>query len=100
MLFRSQGFLLKAKGFLWVLVWAIPLPIIATESGWIAAEVGRQPWIVWGQLKTADALSPSVQAGEILFSVILLGLVYIALLALAIGMTSHTVKKFDTEVKK
>ncbi len=41
-----------------ILVWSIPLPYIAIETGWIVAEVGRQPWIVYGMMKTADAVSP------------------------------------------
>ena len=93
---RLQGFLLKSKGLLWALVWSIPLPIIATQAGWFAAEIGRQPWIVYGQLKTADALSPSVSGGEVLFSVILLGLVYLVLLVLSIAMTRNSVRKAFT----
>lgn len=96
LLARITGFLLKAPWLLRLLVWMIPLPIIATECGWIAAEVGRQPWIVWGQLKTADALSPSVQSGEVLFSLVLLSLVYLVLLALAVGLTGHVVSKAFT----
>jgi cytochrome d ubiquinol oxidase subunit I len=90
---RLQGFLLKGKLWLWVVFWTMPLPIIATQAGWFAAEIGRQPWIVWGKLRTAEALSPSVSGGEVLFSVILLGLVYLGLLALAIGMMRHTVRR-------
>lgn len=48
-----------------ILVWSIPLPYIAAQAGWIVAEVGRQPWIVYGLMKTKDAVSPltSVQVG-------------------------------------
>ncbi len=56
------------------LVMAIPsaaLPITASQLGWAAAEVGRQPWIVWHILKTEDAVTTSASAGEILFSIIL-----------------------------
>jgi cytochrome d ubiquinol oxidase subunit I len=41
-----------------ILVWAIPLPYLAMQAGWAVAEVGRQPWIVWGMMRTADAVSP------------------------------------------
>jgi cytochrome d ubiquinol oxidase subunit I len=44
--------------FLKILIWAIPLPYIALQAGWIVAEVGRQPWIVYGLMKTRDAVSP------------------------------------------
>jgi cytochrome d ubiquinol oxidase subunit I len=41
-----------------VLLWSIPLPYIALQAGWIVTEVGRQPWIVYGIMKTKDAVSP------------------------------------------
>jgi cytochrome d ubiquinol oxidase subunit I len=44
--------------FLKIMMFSIPLPYIANELGWILAEVGRQPWIVYGMMKTADAASP------------------------------------------
>lgn len=45
-----------------LLVWAIPLPYLANELGWTLAELGRQPWIVYGVMKTADAVSPIATA--------------------------------------
>jgi len=59
---------------------SIPLPLIACQLGWIAAEVGRQPWIVYKLMRTQHAVSISVGAGEILFSIILFSLIYILLL--------------------
>jgi cytochrome d ubiquinol oxidase subunit I len=50
--------LLESRWFLWIMLFAIPLPYLAIEAGWVLAEVGRQPWIVYGLLKTADAASP------------------------------------------
>jgi cytochrome d ubiquinol oxidase subunit I len=44
--------------FLKVMLWAIPLPYLALQAGWVVAEVGRQPWIVYGLMKTRDAVSP------------------------------------------
>jgi cytochrome d ubiquinol oxidase subunit I len=73
------GRLLSTGWFLKILTWAIPLPILACQFGWIAAEVGRQPWIVYKLLRTRDAASPTVSAGEILFSIVLFGLIYLAL---------------------
>jgi cytochrome d ubiquinol oxidase subunit I len=70
------------RWLLWMLVWSVPLPVAACEFGWVAAEVGRQPWIVYGLLRTADARSPTVTAKEILFSLILFGAVYLTLGAL------------------
>jgi cytochrome d ubiquinol oxidase subunit I len=68
------------RWWLWAMVWAIPLPTVAIQLGWITAEVGRQPWIVYGVLKTKDAVSKTVPAGNILFSIVLFSVVY-ALLA-------------------
>jgi cytochrome bd ubiquinol oxidase subunit I len=67
----------RARWFLWVGILAIPLPYLAALSGWVLTEIGRQPWIVFGLLKTADANSPSVSTATIASS---LG-VFIALYA-------------------
>ena len=62
---------LENKGwFLKLLLYAIPLPYIAAQLGWIVAEVGRQPWIVYGMMKTSDAISKSVTAGQVWMSLI------------------------------
>lgn len=66
----------EGRRFLRVFVWSIPLPIAASQLGWIAAEVGRQPWIIYRVMKTADAVSPSLPAGNVLSSLILFGLLY------------------------
>ncbi|MCK5192565.1 MAG: cytochrome ubiquinol oxidase subunit I, partial [Desulfobulbaceae bacterium] len=50
--------LVESPGYLKVMLFAIPLPYIAIELGWVLAEVGRQPWIVYGLMKTSDAVSP------------------------------------------
>ena len=57
--------LVESRWYLWIMLFAIPLPYIANEMGWILAEVGRQPWIVYGLLKTADAASP-VAASQVM----------------------------------
>jgi len=54
--------------FLRIMLYAIPLPYIACQIGWIVAEVGRQPWIVYGMLKTSDAVSTAVTAGQVWMS--------------------------------
>jgi cytochrome d ubiquinol oxidase subunit I len=83
------GMVLLVRGKLWarrrylkLLVWSLPLPVVACQLGWIAAEVGRQPWIVYGLLRTSDAASRTVPAGNILFTIILFTLLYLALGAL------------------
>jgi cytochrome d ubiquinol oxidase subunit I len=71
---------------LWALMLAFPFPYIATTAGWITAELGRQPWIVYGLLRTRDGASPSVSSGTALFTLIgftglyfVLGLVFVFL---------------------
>lgn len=67
------------KLYLFVLPFLIPLPHIAHETGWIAAEVGRQPWIIYKLMKTAAAASPVVSAGQIAFSLLMFFLIYLLL---------------------
>jgi cytochrome d ubiquinol oxidase subunit I len=62
--------------FLKFLIWAISLPMIASATGWIFTEVGRQPWTVFGVLQTKNSVSPTVTQGEVLFSLIVFTLVY------------------------
>lgn len=64
--------------FLHVLIWSAPLPILANEFGWITAEVGRQPWIIWKVLPTNKAIS-AVPPEYVIFSLVMLTLVYVAL---------------------
>lgn len=56
------------KTLLWALLLAIPLPYIALQAGWVVAEVGRQPWIVYGIMRTSDAVSPAIDAAQVWFS--------------------------------
>lgn len=67
--------------FLWLCFLSIPLPIVANELGWIAAEVGRQPWVVYGLMRTDQAASGVVSAGEIVFSILLFSAIYALLFA-------------------
>jgi cytochrome d ubiquinol oxidase subunit I len=69
------GRLYTSRWFLRLLTWVSPLGFLAVLAGWFTAEVGRQPWTVYGVLRTADAVSP-VPGGSVLASIILFGLVY------------------------
>ena len=55
---------------LWVLMLSLPFPFIANTAGWITAEVGRQPWLIYGLMRTKDGVSPQVSAGNTLFTLI------------------------------
>jgi cytochrome d ubiquinol oxidase subunit I len=83
-----RGTLYGARWFLWVLMLAAPFPYIANQAGWMVAEVGRQPWVVYGLQRTADATSTNVSSGMAMFTLLgfmglyaLLGLVYLFLFA-------------------
>jgi cytochrome bd ubiquinol oxidase subunit I len=91
LLWRKRLF--ETRWYLKLLVWSIPLPLAACELGWIVAEVGRQPWVVYRLLKTADAYSTNVGAGEILFSIIMFGLIYLLLGSLYVFILAKTVRK-------
>jgi cytochrome d ubiquinol oxidase subunit I len=84
--------LFEKKWLLRLFTWSIPLPLAACQLGWMAAEVGRQPWIVYGLLRTSEAHSPTVTAPEILFSIILFGLVYLLLGSLYVFLLVREVK--------
>jgi len=74
-----KGKLFNYRWLLWVSVFGIFLSQIATQVGWYAAEIGRQPWIVYKLLRTSDALSKVVKAEHLIFSIILFSLIYILL---------------------
>jgi cytochrome d ubiquinol oxidase subunit I len=67
-----------ARGFLWILMLSFPFPFIANTAGWMTAELGRQPWLVYSLLRTADGTSATVSAGNSLFTLIgFLGLYFV-----------------------
>lgn len=99
-IFWWRGTLFKHRWLLWILVFSVLLPQIANQLGWITAEVGRQPWIVYGLLRTSEALSKSVEAGQVLFSLILFTLIYIGLFILFIYLLNEKIQHGPEEVDK
>ena len=67
---RRRGRLENSRALQWALLLAVPFPYIATTAGWMTAELGRQPWLVYGLFRTAQGHSPSVSAGNALFTLI------------------------------
>ncbi len=90
--FRWRGTLFDKRWLLWVFVFSIIGPYIANQAGWIAAEVGRQPWIVYGLLRTSDALSKAVSAEEVLTSIILFTIIYLFLFAIWLYIMNEKIK--------
>lgn len=84
--------LFDKRWLLWLFVWSVLLPQIANQAGWFAAEMGRQPWVVYGLLRTSDALSKTVTANQVLFSLILFLLVYVLLFVLFIYLMNKKIQ--------
>lgn len=91
-LLLAFGRLFNARPVLWALMLATPFPYIANEAGWVVTEVGRQPWIVYGLMRTSAGVSANVAAGETIFTLIgffgmyfLLGFLFLSLTLREIG---------------
>ena len=74
------------RALLWTVMLAVPFPYIATTAGWMTAELGRQPWLMYGLMRTAEGASPRVSAGSGLFTLLgfmglyaLLGMLFVLL---------------------
>lgn len=87
-----RGQLFRRRWILIVCVWFVLLPQIANQVGWYAAETGRQPWVVYKLLRTSDALSQSVTANHVKFSLVLFSIVYTLLFMLFIYMLNKKIK--------
>jgi cytochrome d ubiquinol oxidase subunit I len=94
--FMNRNRLTENTRLLKTMLFAIPLPYIAIEAGWVVAEVGRQPWIVNGLMKTADAVSPIVTS-QVAFSLVALTLLYALLGAVDIYLLFKFAKKGPAE---
>ena len=92
MFFLWRGTIWSQKWLLWIFVLSAPLPYIANQAGWIAAEVGRQPWIVYNLLRTADGVSKAVAASNVLISLILFMFVYALLFVLWLYLLDRKIK--------
>jgi cytochrome d ubiquinol oxidase subunit I len=96
-LYRKK--LYKTKWILWSLLFMLPFPYIANTTGWYTSELGRQPWLVYNLLRTADGASPTVSAGNTLFTLLgfiglylLLGLLFLMLVGKIINKGPQIVK--------
>jgi cytochrome d ubiquinol oxidase subunit I len=87
-----RGTLESKRWMLWTLVFSVLGPQLANQLGWMAAEIGRQPWIVQGLMKTRDAVSPNVSSRQIIFSLILFTTVYIGLFAAFIYLLNDKIQ--------
>jgi len=86
------------RPLLWVMMLAFPFPFIANTAGWMTAELGRQPWLIYGLFKTSDGISHVVSPGNVVFTLIglsglyfVLGLLYLFLVGREIAHGPHAV---------
>jgi len=75
-----------------VAVWTLPFPLVANSFGWIFTEMGRQPWVVFGELFTRDGVSPTVPGWQVLASLLGFSLLYLVLAAVEVGLLVRYVK--------
>lgn len=88
-----KGRLETSRRYLGVTTWFFIVPMVAIETGWAAAEVGRQPWIVYNELRTADAISAVVPASQIIVSLAIFAVVYAFLFVAWVRVLVGIVKK-------
>lgn len=85
---------------LWIFVFSVLGPQFANQLGWISAEVGRQPWIVYGLLRTSEGLSKVVEANQVVFSLIMFSVVYTLLFTLFLYLLNEKIKHGPEEPDK
>lgn len=91
-LYFRQGSLSERRWLLWILVFSVLGPQVANQAGWFAAEIGRQPWIVYKLMRTSEALSAVVQANVVLASLVLFAVIYFLLFAVFIYLLNDKIQ--------
>ncbi|AYG81691.1 Cytochrome bd ubiquinol oxidase subunit 1 [Streptomyces hundungensis] len=100
-LFKSTALGTRLTKWYWFFaVWTLGFPLIANSWGWIFTEMGRQPWVVYGVLRTQDAVSPSVSQGEVLTSMIVFTLLYAVLAVVEVKLLVKYVKAGPPELSE
>jgi cytochrome d ubiquinol oxidase subunit I len=89
---RWRGTLFQQRWLMTVFVFAVAGPYLANQAGWVAAEVGRQPWIVYGLLRTSDGLSKAVKANQVLGSIVMFTVIYGLLFAIWVYVLNDKIK--------
>ncbi|MBN1688634.1 MAG: cytochrome ubiquinol oxidase subunit I [Candidatus Omnitrophica bacterium] len=95
-----RGALFQSKWMLYLLTIAFLGPQIANQVGWVAAEVGRQPWIVYGLLRTYEGVSPVVSSAEVLASILMFSFIYLILFVLFIYLMIRKIEKGPEEAMR
>lgn len=87
-----KGKLENARWLLWLMIFSVSFPHIAQQCGWISAEMGRQPWIVWKMLRTNDGVSQSISAPQVAGSIAMFITIYLLLFVLFIFLLDRKIK--------
>ncbi len=93
----ARGRVQERRKLLWLVFLSFPLPFIATLTGWFTAEVGRQPWVVYGLLRTADAITPSLTVGQAVTSLSVFVSIYALIFAAGTVYIFRLLKAGPTE---
>jgi cytochrome d ubiquinol oxidase subunit I len=88
-----RGRLYSSRAVLWLLLLSLPFPYIANTAGWITAEVGRQPWLIYGLQRTAAGVSPLVSAGNVWFTFLGFAGMYVVLGILFLFLVAHEIDR-------
>jgi cytochrome bd ubiquinol oxidase subunit I len=90
--------LYDSRWMLWILMLSLPFPYIANTAGWITAEVGRQPWLIYGLMRTSDGVSPQVSSGNAWFTLIGFLGIYTVLSILFLFLVYRVIERGPEEV--
>ena len=96
-LFKKKK-LASSKGCLWLLIFSVGFPQIANQVGWMTAEIGRQPWIVYKLLRTVKGVSTTINAHQVFWSIIMFIFIYVLLLVLFLFLLDRKIKHGPEDV--
>ncbi|MHC4513869.1 MAG: cytochrome ubiquinol oxidase subunit I, partial [Planctomycetota bacterium] len=88
-----RGTLHDRRWLLWILMLALPFPFIANTAGWMTTELGRQPWVIYGLMRTADGHSTNVSAGSTTFTLLGFAGLYLLLAVLYFFVTTRIIAR-------
>lgn len=91
-IYRKRWQLAKARPVLWLMTFSVGAPFIANQAGWFTAEMGRQPWVVYGLMKTVQGVSHSIVPSQVITSLIMFVIIYGLLLSLFLFLVDRKIK--------
>lgn len=89
----KRGALERKKALLWAMIFSVGLPHIAQQCGWITAEVGRQPWIVYKVLRTSEGVSTAIRSAQVFGSITMFVVIYLLLFTLFLFLLDRKIKQ-------